>query len=78
MTQLIAFLYCPECGQPTPKEMPVDHRLASHECLFCHAIMGTTPGFCCVFCSHADILCPLCQVENTCEALAPQDEQTLR
>jgi hypothetical protein len=67
LTQLNAFLYCPFCQQATPAQMPFDHRVATYECLFCGGIMATTPGRCCVFCSHADTPCPSCQVENTCE-----------
>ncbi len=66
MAKLIAFLYCPECGHATPERMPVDHSVIAHKCLFCGAVMRPSPGRCCVFCSHADLPCPLCQNENTC------------
>ena len=70
MTKLFAVITCPECKGTTPETMPVNQCVHMYECPHCGAILQARRGQCCVFCSYADVLCPSCQVENTCEVLS--------
>ncbi len=58
-----AKITCPECGHIEEMEMPLDYCQISYECPQCLATIRSRKGFCCVFCSYADTLCPSKQMK---------------
>lgn len=61
--KLDAILTCPACGGESGHSMPVDACVQALACPRCEAIIRRKEGTCCVFCSHADTLCPDKQAE---------------
>ncbi|MDA1215460.1 MAG: GDCCVxC domain-containing (seleno)protein [Chloroflexi bacterium] len=59
-----ANLTCPECSHVQRAEMPENACVHFFECDNCHALLKPLEGHCCVFCSYADTLCPIEQVEQ--------------
>ncbi len=60
-----AVLTCPRCGQAQQAEMPADACAFFYECVHCKSVLRPKPGDCCVFCSYADVRCPVRQAETT-------------
>jgi hypothetical protein len=58
-----AKITCPECGHIEEVEMPTDYCQIVYECPHCLATIRPKKGFCCVFCSYADTLCPPKQIK---------------
>ncbi len=67
-----AKITCPECGHIEEVEMPLDFCQIRWECPSCLVTVKPKKGFCCVFCSYADTLCPLKQKER--ESVADNDQ----
>jgi hypothetical protein len=53
-----ATLTCPSCGEQTREEMPTDACQFFWTCPSCGTQLRPLPGYCCVFCSYADQVCP--------------------
>lgn len=58
-----ARITCPECGHIEEVEMPLEYCQIRWECPNCLATVKPREGFCCVFCSYADTLCPAKQMK---------------
>ena len=58
-----ARLTCPQCGYVQEADMPVDACQFFYECVNCSTVLRPKEGDCCVFCSYADTLCPMKQIE---------------
>ncbi len=48
---------CPECGDRTCAEMPLDACQFFYECPRCASLLRPKPGDCCVFCSYGSVPC---------------------
>ena len=59
-----ASLTCPYCGHTQGMEMPTDACVFFHQCAVCDELLTPKAGDCCVFCSYADTLCPIKQLEQ--------------
>ncbi|EKD62362.1 MAG: hypothetical protein ACD_52C00209G0020 [uncultured bacterium] len=52
-----AKLTCPHCGGTEEVEMPKTYCQIFYKCTTCSKLIETIDGFCCVFCSYADVRC---------------------
>ena len=59
-----ARLICPVCGNAQHVDMPVDACQFFYECVNCNVVLKPEKGDCCVFCSYANTLCPMKQLER--------------
>ncbi|EKD63005.1 MAG: hypothetical protein ACD_52C00001G0006 [uncultured bacterium] len=56
-----ARLVCPHCKKEEHVEMPKTYCQIYYKCSFCSRLIETQDGYCCVFCSYADVQCPYSQ-----------------
>jgi hypothetical protein len=49
---------CPLCGFTSVEPMPANLCVYFYDCRGCGVVLRPKPGDCCVFCSHADAVCP--------------------
>ncbi len=59
-----ARLTCPQCGYVQEADMPTDACQFFYDCINCKTVLRPKEGDCCVFCSYADTLCPMKQLEQ--------------
>jgi hypothetical protein len=58
---LEAIITCPVCRVASHTRMPEAACQYFWECPACGAVLKPQPGDCCVFCSYADVACPVVQ-----------------
>ncbi len=57
-------LTCPKCKYEQEVDMPTDACQFFYECVHCNSVLRPLDGDCCVFCSYADKICPIRQLET--------------
>lgn len=62
--RLDARITCPECASEAEVTMPEDACQYFWECPACGAVLKPRQGDCCVFCSYADVACPVVQARD--------------
>lgn len=58
MVETHTTITCPNCGEKTDAEMPIDYCQIIFTCPSCGKNLTPKEGDCCVFCSYADKKCP--------------------